>query len=122
MREFRPVPKPEKGSSKTRLEYRLNSDKKIPFRRIKKISNKQAAMLQEYAQVRKAFLAEHLYCEANLTGCLTVASQVHHKQGRGANLSNVETFLAVCGVCHRYIEDNPTEALKMGFSKSRLHD
>jgi hypothetical protein len=109
MREFTPVPKPVPREKK-------------PKSKIKQISNKQAAMLQEYAQVRKAFLAEHLYCEANLTGCLTVASQVHHKQGRGANLSNADTFLAVCGVCHRYIEDNPAEAVKNGFSKSRLHE
>ena len=37
MREFTPVPKPEKGSSKVRLKSGLNSDNKLPFRRIKKI-------------------------------------------------------------------------------------
>jgi hypothetical protein len=109
MREFTPVPKPVQRVKKSKYK-------------IKKVSTKQAQALKEYAQVRKAFLAEHLYCEANLTGCLTVATQVHHKIGRGANVSNVDTFLAVCGVCHRYIEDNPAEAVKMGFSKSRLHE
>lgn len=122
MREFRPVPKPEKGSSKVRLKDGLNSDNKFPFRRIKKVSNKQAQALRKYNEVRKEYLANHLYCEANLTGCLTVSNQVHHKVGRGANLANVDTFLAVCGVCHRWIEDNPAEAFKLGFSKSRLHD
>jgi hypothetical protein len=53
---------------------------------------------------------------------LIVADQIHHKASRiGVKLSDSSDFLAVCGVCHRFIEDNPTEALKMGFSKKRLH-
>jgi hypothetical protein len=108
-RPFTPVPKPEPRAKK-------------PKTRIKPVSTKQAKALTEYAKVRKEFLAEHLYCEAKLEGCQTVASDVHHTAGRGTNLSNADTFLAVCRTCHRFIEDNPTEALKMGFSKSRLHE
>jgi hypothetical protein len=108
-RPFTPVPKPEPRAKK-------------PKAKIKQVSTKQAKALNEYSKVRKEFLAEHLYCEANLTGCTTVALDVHHTIGRGANLSNTDTFLAVCRTCHRFIEDNPTEALKMGFSKSRLHE
>jgi hypothetical protein len=108
MRPFTPQPKPEPREKK-------------PKTKIKPVSTKQAKALTEYSKVRKQFLAEHLYCEANLTGCTTVVQDVHHTIGRGANLSNVDTFLAVCRTCHRFIEDNPTEALKMGFSKKRLH-
>ena len=86
------------------------------------MSTKQAAALREYNKVRKEYLSNHLYCEAKLPDCQTVASDIHHQQGRGANLSNVSTFLAVCRTCHRWIEDNPAEAVKMGFSKSRLHE
>jgi hypothetical protein len=108
MREFKPQPKPEPRAKK-------------PKAKIKPVSTNQAKALTEYSKVRKQFLAEHLYCQANLTGCLIVCSDVHHTIGRGANLSNVDTFLAVCRTCHRFIEDNPTAALKMGFSKKRLH-
>ena len=109
MREFKPQPKPEARAKK-------------PKSKIKPVSTKQAKALTEYAKVRKQFLAEHLYCQANLTGCLIVADQIHHKASRiGVKLSDSSDFLAVCGVCHRFIEDNPTEALKMGFSKKRLH-
>jgi hypothetical protein len=107
-RPFTPVPKPEPRAKK-------------PKTKIKPVSSKQAKALTEYAKVRKQFLADHLYCQANLTGCTTVVQDVHHTTGRGANLSNVNTFLAVCRTCHRFIEDNPAEALKMGFSKKRLH-
>lgn len=109
MRDFKPQPKPEPRAKK-------------PKAKIKPVSTKQAKALTEYAKVRKQFLAEHLYCEANLTGCLIVADQCHHITGKlGALLIDPNNLLAVCGVCHRFIEDNPTEALKMGFSKKRLH-
>jgi hypothetical protein len=109
MRPFTPVPKPEPRAKK-------------PKTKIKPVSTKQAKALTEYAKVRKEFMSKHLYCQAKLEGCQTVALDVHHTLGRGANLTNVDTFLAVCRTCHRFIEDNPTEALKMGFSKSRLHE
>jgi hypothetical protein len=110
MRPFTPVPKPVPRGKKSKTK-------------IKPVSTKQAKALTEYAKVRKQFLAEHLYCQANLTGCLIVADQIHHQASRiGAKLTDPSNLLAVCGVCHRFIEDNPTEALKMGFSKSRLHE
>jgi hypothetical protein len=109
VREFKPQPKPEPRAKK-------------PKAKIKPVSSKQAKALTEYAKVRKQFLAEHLYCQANLTGCLIVADQCHHLKGKlGALLIDPNNLLAVCGVCHRFIEDNPAEALKMGFSKKRLH-
>jgi len=108
MRQFTPVPKPEPRAKKTKA-------------RLKQVSTKQAQALRKYAEVRKDYLANHLYCEAKLEGCTMVSIDIHHQQGRGANLSNVGTFLAVCRSCHRFIEDNPAEAFKLGLSKSRLH-
>jgi hypothetical protein len=110
MRDFTPVPKPVPREKKTKAK-------------IKQISNKQAQALRKYNEVRKEYLANHLYCEAKLEGCLIIANQCHHPRGRiGALLYDPSNLLAVCGVCHRIIEDNPTEALKNGFSKSRLHE
>lgn len=110
MRPFTSVPKPELRPKK-------------PKAKIKQVSTKQAAALRKYAQVRKEYLANHLYCEAKLEGCLIVASECHHPQGRiGVLLYDPNNLLAVCRSCHRIIEDNPTEAVKNGFSKSRLHD
>jgi hypothetical protein len=110
VREFKPQPKPEPRAKKSKAK-------------IKPVSTKQAKALSNYAKVRKDFLSKHLFCEANLTGCLVIADQIHHVEGRlGELLIDPNNFLAVCGVCHRFIEDNPTEALKMGFSKKRLHN
>jgi 5-methylcytosine-specific restriction endonuclease McrA len=105
MREFTPVPKPVPREKKSKYK-------------IKQVSTKQAQALKQYAQVRKAFLSEHLYCEANLTGCLTVALDVHHKfsgSKRAAHFLEVSTWMAVCRMCHNNIHDNPKNAKELGY-------
>jgi 5-methylcytosine-specific restriction endonuclease McrA len=104
-RPFTPVPKPEPRAKK-------------PKTKIKPVSTKQAKALTEYSKVRKAFLAEHLYCEANLTGCLIVAQDVHHKfsgSKRAAHFLEVSTWMAVCRVCHNNIHNNPKNAKELGY-------
>lgn len=43
---------------------------------------------------RPEYLAEHEYCEARIKGCTHIATDIHHKEGRGKNLRNKATFLA----------------------------
>ena len=45
---------------------------------------------------------------------------MHHKRGRNKYYLDVNTFLAVCDECHKYIENHPEEAYQKGFSESRL--
>lgn len=74
-----------------------------------------------YSLKRKIFLTEHPMCEAHLSGCLGASSEIHHKAGRvGKLLNDHAKFLAVCRVCHQYIELNPIEAKEAGFSIKRL--
>jgi hypothetical protein len=110
MREFTPVPKPVLREKKSKYK-------------IKKVSTKQAQALKEYAKVRKAFLAEHPYCVGRFEGCTNIATCIQHSKGRiGALLTDVRHFKASCYSCNLKAETNPVEALKNGFSKSRLHD
>lgn len=87
---------------------------------IRKVSKKRAKENREYAKVRKEYLEDNPNCEANLLGCTTGATDIHHKKGRGLFLCDPRHFLAVCRNCHCFIEDNPLEAKEMGFSESRL--
>lgn len=49
------------------------------------------------------------------------AIEVHHKRGRvGTLLTDKRYFLAVCTICHRYLEDHPEFAVSNGWSLSRL--
>ncbi|RLI48613.1 hypothetical protein DRO61_06235 [Candidatus Bathyarchaeota archaeon] len=105
MFEFKPDPKPEKREKKKR--------KPIP-----KVSKKMQKQLRRYDVVREEYLNDHPICER----CNEKHSdQIHHKKGRvGDLLTDKRYFLASCDTCHRWIENNPLEAIKMGFSIKRL--
>lgn len=73
-----------------------------------------------YTKLRGVFLQKYPMCQASLPGCTKVSTDVHHKQGRGINHNNVDTWLSVCRSCHTWIEENPIEAEELGFSNKRL--
>lgn len=88
---------------------------------IPKTSPKMKEDLKTYTILRKVFLESKPNCEANIKDiCLDKADQIHHKIGRGENLLNVKTWLSVCFDCHQWITLNPEQAIKLGFSESRL--
>lgn len=73
---------------------------------IRKVSKKTAKELQDYSVQRRQYLAGHTECQARVSPqCDGDSCEVHHSAKRGANLLNVDTFVAVCRPCHRYIED-----------------
>lgn len=85
------------------------------------VSRKMRQHLDEYGKRREAFLIVHPHCQAKLDNCTGIATDVHHKAGRGGNLNKVSTWLAVCRNCHNWIETHPTEAKELGYSESRLN-
>lgn len=95
--------------------YNIEKPKPIPAR-----SAKMQKTTEEYAKKRTAFLALHQICQARLVGCTQIATDVHHKAGRGENHNVISTWLAVCRSCHQWIELHPEEAKELGFSASRL--
>lgn len=99
---------------------RKKPEEKI-YKRIAPLSDKRKIEQREYLKSRLIFLNEHQKCEAGLTGCRIWATEVHHKRGRiGRLLLNILYWLAVCRVCHRWIEEHPEEAKEKGFSLNRL--
>lgn len=85
------------------------------------ISEKQKKRLAEYRIVRDAYMANHKWCEAKLNGCTSIATDLHHKAGKvGKLLTDSRYFCALCRNCHSYLEVNPAEAKKLGFSLDRL--
>jgi len=85
-------------------------------------SPKRDVLDKLYSVIRQKFLTEHPYCQAKLGGCNTNSTDVHHMSGRGLHYLNKATWLSVCRQCHQWIELNPQQAKKMGFSTSRLSD
>lgn len=84
-------------------------------------SKKRAAQERDYKFHRDKYLEDHPICEAGTDGCTYYAWQIHHKKGRIGNLLTDTTFfMAVCGICHEWIERNPEHAKQKGWSISRL--
>lgn len=89
--------------------------KTIPHR-----SSKRSKEEREYSVLRLEFLTKKTMCEAHLTNCSGLSTDVHHKQGRiGSLLLDTSKWLSVCRSCHDWIENNPKEAKEKGFSLSR---
>jgi hypothetical protein len=86
----------------------------------KPLSNKQIAKNRLYSIKRHRFLKAHPLCSCKHPGCEGVATEIHHIKGRGTNFLNDKTWLPVCRPCHIWIEMNPLQAKKLGFSQTRL--
>lgn len=71
----------------------------------KRVSEKEAKRLAEYAPIRAGQLKEHPYCQLKLQGCEGKATSVHHTKKRlGVNLTDKESLLSACDNCHYLCE------------------
>lgn len=88
---------------------------------VKRISDKEAKRLAKYHKLREGYLNAHLLCQAKIKDvCTLIATEIHHTAKRvGDNLTDVESFLAVCPHCHRHIESvmSANERRGKGFLK-----
>ena len=76
------------------------------------MSQKRAKEVQEYMKLRQKFLEEFPICEV----CTKkLSSDVHHKDKRGKNFLEVDTWLSVCRDCHTIIHANPSWARKNNY-------
>ena len=83
-------------------------------------SSKIMKLNAAYSVLREQFLKHHPCCQARIPGCSIVATDIHHKKGRvGKLFLDDSEFLAVCRMCHAWIEVHPQEAKLLDFSKSR---
>ncbi len=114
--------------------------KRTPLRRCAK---KRARQLKAYSLLRKAFLKAHPFCQIwikrkgyNETEIIELwdefgqpermgwnskevpfATDIHHVDGRGPNLLNVDTWLAASRDQHMWAHANPSAARKLGLMK-----
>jgi hypothetical protein len=87
--------------------------------RIKSVSDKKLVELKQYRLLRDEYLATHKVCEN--PNCSNPSEDLHHAKGRvGGLLTDTRYFKALCRKCHRWVEENPTDAKSMGLSFSRL--
>lgn len=94
-----------------RVFQKLNADpkpiakeKKKP-KPIPKESAKRKIENKAYKTLRKVYLENHPFCEVKMKGCTKKATEIHHDQGRGIKLNDVESFVAICRSCHMLVEE-----------------
>ena len=85
-------------------------------------SQKRSKEERLYSGKRIIFLQEHSLCEAHLSGiCTKYSTECHHKRGRiGDDLLDETLWLALCHMCHDYIENHREFAMEKGFSIKRI--
>lgn len=95
--------------------------------RVKKVSKRRAKEGRIYSQRRKVFLAANPHCEAwhvisqwmynqapedyvKAPQLCPRSEDVHHRERRGKNYLNEETWMAVSRWAHEWIHSHPKEA------------
>jgi hypothetical protein len=80
-----------------RTDKPITSLKRSPIR---PVSKKLQSELAIYRELSRQFKIDNPKCMANLKGCTKDTQDVHHLSGRGKNLNNVDTWVALCRFCH----------------------
>lgn len=89
-----------------------------PLRRtpLARVSKKRRKENREYLRLREGFMASHPHCEVCVPNiCQHRSTDVHHAQGRGINLCNVNSWVSVCRPCHEHIHQHPSWARENGY-------
>lgn len=59
----------------------------------------------------------HTKCEAQLSGCLGISDQIHHKKGRRGIMLIMSTYFGyLCDSCHKHCTKHSREAVDKGLS------
>jgi hypothetical protein len=67
----------------------------------------------EYSKLRLNFLLMSPICHI----CEELATDIHHKEGRGSKTNDTTTWIGVCRQCHTNIHNNPSWARNEGYLK-----
>lgn len=93
-------------------------DKRKPKKPISPISKNRIEALKKYRRLRDKYFKDNPICE--FKGCYSKDITLHHAKGRiGSFLTDKRYFKSLCLTHHRFVEDNPLEAIKMGLSFRR---
>lgn len=98
----------ENQKGKVKKQYELQS-----------VSKKRQEQLKLYRIERDQYFREHPVCE--FPGCNSREVTLHHAAGRlGKFLTDNRYFKSLCMPHHRFVEDHPEEALRLGLSYKRV--
>lgn len=92
-----------------------------PRTEINKVSTQQEKINRAYAVISSQFKKDHPVCQVCVKCEGAPTTDCHHPIGRiGSAMLDSTQYIATCRACHNYLEEHPTHAKELGFSKSRL--
>lgn len=93
-----------------------DKSKPIPLKSLKRMVEEKL-----YKKIVNEMMAVSDRCEIKEPGCTGKAEGLHHKRGRGGkDYLNRKYLIRACNKCHSYVEAHPLDAVKKGYSISRL--
>lgn len=108
-----------KDCSNKSSNKKLPESKVIRSKPIANFSKSRVEALKKYRRLRDKYFIEHPICE--FPDCTSKNITLHHSRGRiGCFLTDKRFFKSLCPKHHRFVEENPTEAQKLGLSQKRL--
>lgn len=88
---------------------------------IAKVSEKRKVTNKEYKTIVKEMFAKNNKCQIKQSGCTSIAQGLHHIRKRlPSNITDRNNLIRACNNCNLWVENNPLEAIKLGFSISRF--
>jgi len=94
--------------------------KVAPSKPINKVSTKKQSEDKVYTKLRRDYLLQHPFCQAALPECSKIATDIHHKAGRGKYYLITTTWIGLCRSCHQWAEEHPEDAKQIGVSETRV--
>jgi hypothetical protein len=85
--------------------------------KINPVSKKRQDLNKIRSKFREEILMNRMMCEARISGCSRIPTDVHEikTRARGGSIIDADNVLALCRPCHRFITDNPAFAAEHGF-------
>ena len=85
-----------------------------PRKPIARRSPKMVKLMAQYNKQRTAYLEAHQLCAVCVVEHGRIATEIHHRKGRGRYLLDESTWTPVCRTCHTFIHNNVAWAYQNG--------
>lgn len=76
---------------------------------VKKVTQKRADELSKYPGLKKQYMSVYPNCELKFLECTGRSTEIHHCSLSAKNFLNIDTWVAVCSNCHRFLESMPSD-------------
>lgn len=86
-----------------------------PLRRtpIKRVGKKRQSERRIYGKLVHKIINGETLCAVN--GCENVATECHHRKGRGIHYIEESSLMPICSFHHRKVHSNPSWAREFGY-------